>query len=261
LDDASHYWDQVAERWDDGQQRLWGRHADAMHLRVIGPWLPGGRGGRLLKTDLFEEAWRDGLLPSLRGSGDTVVGIDLSLGTARRARSRHASLQAIGADVRRLPFRGESFDVVVSNSTLDHFQSIDELQASVRELRRVLRPGGELLMTLDNGANPAVALRNALPYPLLRRLGIVPYYVGVTYTPAALRCQFADVGFEIRELQSVMHCPRMPAVWAARLLERFGRSSTRARFLAALMAFERLSSWPTRFLTGYFIAVRAVKRS
>lgn len=261
VDEESRYWDGVAEKWAGGQQHLWGLHADAINLRVIGRWLAPGRGGRVLKTDLFEEAWRDGLFPLLRQRGDALIGIDLSTGAARRARSRHADLIAVGADVRQLPFRDEVFDVVVSNSTLDHFQSIVELEISVRELRRVLRPGGELLVTLDNGANPAVALRNALPYPLLRRFGVVPYYVGVTCTPGALQTRLEALGFEIRELQAVMHCPRMPAVWAARLLERFGSPLLRKKLLTGLMTFERLSSAPTRFLTGYFIAARAVKRA
>ena len=91
------------------------------------------------------------------------------------------------ADVRSLPFADGTFDVVVSNSTLDHFRSRKELIASMRELNRVTRPGGELVLTLDNRANPVVAFRNALPFHWLNRIRVLPYYVGVTCGPRGLR--------------------------------------------------------------------------
>ncbi len=62
-----------------------------------------------------------------------------------------------------LPFPDGAFDRVFSNSTLDHFDSRDDIREALRELARVLHPEGELLLTLDNLANPVVRLRNALP--------------------------------------------------------------------------------------------------
>src|SRR4029434_1314077 len=61
----------------------------------------------------------------------------------------------------RTVFADEAFDVIVSNSTLDHFGSWAELGASLHELHRVLKTRGLLIITLDNRANPIVALRNA----------------------------------------------------------------------------------------------------
>ena len=86
-------------------------------------------------------------------------------------------------------------------STLDHFRSHSEIVTSLRELLRVLRPGGQLLLTLDNPANPLVGLRNALPFGLLHRLRIVPYYVGATCGPRGLRRLLPQVGFEVLESQ------------------------------------------------------------
>ena len=76
--------------------------------------------------------------------------------------------------MRHLPFAQGAFDGIVSNSTLDHFQSLDDLLVSLKELFRVLRPGGQMILTLDNLSNPIILLRNWLPLRLLKRLKIVP---------------------------------------------------------------------------------------
>jgi SAM-dependent methyltransferase len=70
------------------------------------------------------------------------------------------------ADMRELPFRDAYFDTIVSISTLEHVgmdtsrwgavASIDEdeeaaLRHAISELKRVLRPGGVLLLTLPYG--------------------------------------------------------------------------------------------------------------
>jgi SAM-dependent methyltransferase len=163
------------------------------------------------------------------------------------------------AVVRRLPFADGTFDVIVSNSTLDHFQTFDDITVSLRELHRVLQHRGELLLSLENPANVVVALRNALPFRPLNRLNIVPYYVGATYGPRRLRRILRRLGFEVRDVTAVMHCPRVIAVVIARILERHGAPETQRRFLHLLIAFESLERWPTRFLSGYFVAVKAIK--
>ena len=48
----------------------------------------------------------------------------------------------MNADVRRLPLADNRVDVVLSNSTLDHFDTEQEIEESLHELARVLKPGG-----------------------------------------------------------------------------------------------------------------------
>ena len=162
---------------------------------------------------------------------------------------------------RTLPsFADSAFDLVVSNSTLDHFQTRQELIASMRELNRVTRPGGELVLTLDNKANPVVALRNALPFHWLRRVRIVPYYVGVTCGPRGLRRLLEETNWELREMDAILHCPRFLMVHVSQFLVRRAGAEAQRRFLTWLARFEGLARWPTRYLTGYFVAARAVRR-
>lgn len=254
------YWEEVADSWLSAKSdRLWRAHSDAVNIALLDRWLPLGSIERLLKTDLFDEAVGDGLYPRLRLRARCVVGIDVSARTLEAAQSRHHALRAIQADVRRLPFAAGTFDVVVSNSTLDHFQSPDQIAAGLRELRRVLRPGGRLILTLDNLANPIIALRARIPFSVWHRLGVVPYYVGATYGPDRLQRALTETGFDVLAIDAVMHCPRVLAVPLAKLLERRLGPRGRARFLRCLMSWEHLARWRTRFRTGHFVVVHAAR--
>lgn len=251
---GNRYWDQVADRWlDTRPQRVWRAYADLLNAEWCGAWLPAEPVGRLLKTDLFDEVASEGLAPMLARHARLVVGIDVSRRMLEGARG--APLARVGADVTRLPFTDGAFDRVVSNSTLDHFGSEVELQRALGELARVLRPGGELLLTLDNMANPLLAVRNALP--ALERLGLIPYRMGTSCRPRRLRALCTSAGLEPLELSTLMHCPRALAVAVSAMLDRHSSERARARFFQGLLAFETLGRWPSRTLTGYFLALRA----
>jgi SAM-dependent methyltransferase len=257
----ARYWNTVAEIWREAHAHaLWRTHSDAVNSTLLEEWWPKGPVERVLKTDLFDEALGDGLYPLLKRRAHKIIGMDISTVTAQAALTSHHDLHAVGADARCLPFIDEAFDVIVSNSTLDHFGSSAELVASLHELHRVLKTPGLLVITLDNRANPMVALRNAAPFPLLHRLGIVPYYVGASCGPRGLHHRLQQTGFQIDETSAILHCPRVIAVLTARVLQRYAGTKMQKHFLQLLLSLERLSCWPTRFLTGYFIAVRALKR-
>jgi SAM-dependent methyltransferase len=160
---SSEAWDDFVKLWlASGAQRLWRSHSDTVNRSLLGRWLPPNA-DRILKTDLWDEAVSDGLYPALAMHARQVVGIDVSTAVVDAALERHPALHARCADVRGLPFTDGAFDVVVSNSTLDHFASIDDIQTALVQLHRVTLPGGTLVVTLDNPSNPIIALRRALP--------------------------------------------------------------------------------------------------
>ena len=155
--------------------------------------------------------------------------------------------------MRRLPYEGCAFDAVLSNSTLDHFHSLADVADALRELHRVLAPGGVLLLTLDNLANPLVALRNALPFEWLERIRLVPHYVGATCGPRGLQRLLRQVGFDVDRIGALMHVPRVAALAGAAVVPK-------RPLLRFLLGCERLGRLPTRYVTGQFVAARAVKR-
>jgi SAM-dependent methyltransferase len=261
--DGNEYWNSLAADWHRHRpQRLWRSYCDDLNRRLIDSSLSSASFERALKTDLFDEATGPrGLTPVLAGRAGAVVGIDLSVATSRFAGQADATLAACTADVRRLPFDAGSFDLVLSNSTLDHFPSFDDLVTSLGEIARVLRPGGRLLLTLDNLVNPVVALRRVLPYSWLSRLHLVPYFVGCTCGPRRLRRLLGEAGFRIRRMGSMMHCPRLPAVVACELMQRWTDGRSTPALFGLLDSCEHLARLPTRYLTGYFISVLAEREA
>jgi SAM-dependent methyltransferase len=254
------YWDAVHETWRTVRPHaLWRRHSDAVDTAWLEALLPAERVPRLLKTDLFNEGISPGLYPVLAKAAESVVGIDISIATTHAAQARYGALQTVAADVRQLPFADGSFDVIVSNSTLDHFEMPADIVTSLAELRRVLSVGGHLLVSLDNLANPFIAVRNGASMAALR-LGVVPYFVGATFGPRRLRRALMESGFQIVSATSVMHCPRVIAVAACAMVERFASAVAASRFLAVLRWFERFARLPTRYLTGHFVVAKACKR-
>ena len=255
-------WDKVAGRLlDESVNKLWRRHSDLVNSELLEAWLYPEKEQRILKTDLFDEAVSDGLLPIMEERAQYVFGMDISDKILLKVKSSHPVIRSVKADARHLPFLTDTFDLVVSNSTLDHFVSGRELIAALCELRRVLRPGGRLILTLDNMANPVIALRRLLPFRFLRRLGILPYYVGITYTPWRLRRVLDRIGMDAVEITAIMHFPRIIVVALGKLVDdRAGRCLNNFLF-NAIMAFENLSKLPSRYFTGYFVAARSKKKS
>ncbi len=64
-----------------------------------------------------------------------------------------------------MPFADESFQTIVSNSVLEH---IPDVEMTVREIARVLKPGGEFAMTTPSEYYPEFLLGASLP----KKMGI-----------------------------------------------------------------------------------------
>ncbi len=257
----SRYWDDVADAWAArDRDRSWRCYADALHARWLAAWLPSTPTTYTLKTDAFEEvAGERGLYATLAASTRTVVSMDLSTAMLAHARRRYTELHPLCSSVERLPIRDGVFDVIVSTSTLDHLATLADVGASLAELRRVLRPGGRLMLTLDNRSNPVIWLRSVLPHRWLRRARVVPYETGANCGPARLAELAVAAGLELVSVGSLMHCPRLPFIVLCRALDRLASARVNAGFVRCMLALEALGRLPTRFVTANFVSLVATR--
>jgi SAM-dependent methyltransferase len=153
-----------------------------------------------------------------------VVGCDFSAGMLARARAKNQAASWIQGDACRLPFRDGSFDVVISTEAFHWFP---DQEAAVREARRVLAPGGRLLLALIAPPPPVV---NRIIRVGARLVG-EPFYWP---TRAELSGMLAGAGFRVEDRRRIFRLPGMllPALIIAVRRERRrggGRSGTCAR--------------------------------
>jgi ubiquinone/menaquinone biosynthesis C-methylase UbiE len=141
--------------------------------------------------------------------------VGLAAGMDPDARSladhRAPGMPVVGGRGENIPFAADSFDLVVCVWVLEHLRSPETV---LREVRRVLRPGGHFVFLTPNLRNPLLAfnrLGRALPQ-LQRRL--VPRFYGrveadtfpVQYranTEGAIRSLVERAGLEVAALRAV----------------------------------------------------------
>ena len=115
-----------------------------------------------------------------------VVGADFSERMLERARRKAPELEWIQADVLALPFDDASVDAAVVGFGV---RNVEDLEACLKELRRVLRPGGRLgileITTPRGVLAPFYRVWFDHVVPLLGRL--LPGGDAYTYLPASVR--------------------------------------------------------------------------
>jgi SAM-dependent methyltransferase len=261
--------------WSDEWTAAWKPHVDNPWFRyqndVYADWWSdrapaAGMGDRprVLKTDAFEEACGLRVLEgTLARERLTLMDISqLILRDAARTRTLQSPpTPSCSTDVRRMGFRSHAFDLVFSPSTLDHFADVGEIAIALREVHRVLRPGGRLLISLDNAANPILRLRQVLHRRMGSVGGVIPFPMGRTLSRARLADALEDAGFEVLGSRYVLHAPRIVGLWLGEWAARTGSERVGRGLRALFNALERvLRRLPTRSWTAYFVAVDCTRR-
>ena len=107
----------------------------------------------------------------LARSGADVVAIDVSpeLLEIAKANSSAANVQYQIQNAYALSYSERVFDSVVGSSVLHHL----EIKEALRDIYRVLKPGGTIYFTEPNMLNPQIAIQKNIPW-IKRKLGDSP---------------------------------------------------------------------------------------
>lgn len=160
------YWDSVAKRLTPPPRysrfglivaRYWKLERRLITELSLSYLRPTSRRERLLllKSDLWNEGVDNssGHICDFLGEGRRtveIVGIDVSPLICNSAKEKmgNEELMVACADVRKLPFRGETFDAILDVSTLDHIPPT-HIGAVINEYEGALKEGGILTLIFD----------------------------------------------------------------------------------------------------------------
>jgi len=145
---------------------------------------------------------------ALDQAGARAVGVEVAQAAVERARAGHP-----GVDVRHVPIEGplpledSSFDLVWASEVIEH---VADTARWLSEVRRVLAPGGRLLVTTPSHGRLRVALGGVERFsePLGDHLHL--------YTRASLRSLLEEFGFGEIRVRAVEGPPLLRRVLLAR---------------------------------------------
>ncbi len=264
--EAKH-WDEVARGWSlkGYSNELLAMHKRKSYLGLIDRWAEVTNTTRILMTDLFAEAFtEEQFIFEMPQTNSNVVAIDISrkiVSEAKiQARQHYVNTSGyICGDVRNLPIQSNSIDLIISDSTLDHFPSEADIITALQELARVLKTGGILILTIDNKSNLTYP-----PYILIRlwmRLGLSPYFIGKTLSFSRLRRALEEIGLCMEESTAILHHPHPDGLvrWIESSLRKVSKGKLDNAIRKTLAYLEQLGGRKAKYLTGRYLAVKAVK--
>jgi len=175
------YYDAFSEAYDRGRSRGYHRLIDEQAAELVRRAYEANEGERVL-----EVGCGTGLILERVGRfAPRALGVDLSGGMLARARARGLWVQQGSA--RSLPYKDATFGLVYAFKVLAH---VDDLPACLREMTRVVRPGGRLVFDVYN--------RRSIRYVLKRAFG--PRRTSSAFDESAIPTQFVTEAQVLRGL-------------------------------------------------------------
>lgn len=166
--------------------------------------------------------------------GAIVTGIDTSVemleAARRRADEESVNVELLVGDATKLPFADESFETVLAVTVLCF---IADAQPAVREMARVLVPGGRLVLGELGRRSAWAAWRR-----LRRWLGSKAWQGATFRTPHELHAMVQDAGLSVERVRGSVYYPPIERVarWMAPLDLKLGEMTAEGAAFVAVAA-------------------------
>jgi len=221
---------------------------------LLNRYFPTLKRKRLLKTDLWDEAKNSQILFWAAEQGADVTGIDISPAITAEARALWGWAKKEGAralfvisDLRMLAFTDNSFDLVYSMGTVEHFP---EYRQAIRECYRVLKKDGLAIIGVPNKQD--LFLRPLL-VSFLNLLNLYFYGPEKSFSPKALERMMEEAGFQVVAMSGLLFIPGWLRMLDLYIYIRWPKASFLIRPFIRPFAF-LFHKFPSLRRHGYLIA-------
>ena len=160
-------------------------------MRAVSKWLERGRlqqAAPFLNSPLLDIGC--GNFAALNAAPKEYVGIDLSKEMMPGSSDRQ--IQALLAAAFSLPFANETFQTVLMMAVIEH---LEDPEACLQEVARVLRPGGQVVLTTPTPPGDRI-------HHLLARLGITSSHASAEhvsiFSQGTLKALLEELGFAVQ---------------------------------------------------------------
>jgi len=231
------------------------RYKQREFFRVLNKWSKR-EFKRALKTDSFEEAFGDDeITGKLSESSKNVINLDISYEILKQACLRNSGrkFRAVAADISCMPFEDSTFDLIFSSSTYGY---LDDIKRGLKEAYRILKPGGSLIISINN--------KYGFFFRLMTRIFVhfnrIPFFLSNPYSACNFIKLLNEAGFKVTQHEYIVHIlPLSNSIIS--FIE-----NTNSKFLIVfLKAFMGLvnkyssSRNAFKYFTGWFIVFKAEK--
>lgn len=243
-----NFWDEIASSYSPSAVKSPFRdYGEANFFTLTDRWCSNLEGKSVLLTDLSDEYAGKNLYISKIARKNNVTGIDISeaitTGARKNLEIEGIPLRCIVADAITLPFKPESFDLILSPSTIDHCPK-RLLPRALKGFKRVLKKEGQIIISFHNGHCVSMHVRKpnwCFPAEF--------------YSMKELKDIFHKVGLRVESVTAINHVPFLnitegivPHIcWEDKNILKF----LCRQGLGALNLLERV---PTKWLTGTHLA-------
>ncbi len=194
MDAVRLFWDGVAVEYGEENERVERMHTQRFRealkrltlrpgMKVLNVWSRTGSAAPYLRSACADIV---------------LVNAELSRGMLDQASRLHRGENFVQSSLHELPFGSASFDAVLSLETLEH---VPDPLLFLEELRRVLAPGGDLVMSLPPSFAEWTSLLNSC---LKFHHGEGPHRF---LAPREVKRMLRDAGFELLEHRGTLFVP------------------------------------------------------
>lgn len=199
------HWNKIAKQLGDFSEAPSTIYYKESEINLIKKYFGDITGSNFLKIDLWNEVNNTKILFWIAGKNAKVYGIDISDYLVKKTRKKFAKAgikgKFISCDMRKLEFPNNKFDFVYTMGTVEH---VYDYEAAIREIFRVLKPGGKAIIGIPNKHDPF--LRPFMVW-FLELFNLYPYAPEQSFTRNELSNLLKGAGFKIQEHSGLLFMP------------------------------------------------------